>query len=135
MKRTFLILFGLVLATILAILGNIIATYFQEQWRLTDPTRIGGVVALFTISFAILLFVTLKRSQGKADDQGSSKTDIRVKQKMGDIEESGKITGVEADVIEQPDSMHVEQNARKVSGEMTGLRIGRLGGSDPEKDK
>jgi predicted PurR-regulated permease PerM len=135
MNRTMLVILNLVIATLLAILGNIVANYFQEQWRLSDPARFGMVAILFIVCFVLLLFISFKRQQSELDDSDTGAGEIRVKQKADDIQEGAKITGVEADAVTGPVSVHAKQNARKVSGEMTGVRIGRLGGSESEENK
>ena len=135
MKSTVWILLDLVLATILAVLGNVVASYIQEKFSLTDPARIGFVIAVFVICFGLLLWITLKRSNTGAGENSTNRVEIEVKQQLGDIQKGGAVTGVEAEEIASPVSMHVEQKAKKASGELIGVQIGTLGGSGNENEK
>ena len=83
MKTKTWIVLDFLLATLVAILGNIVATYLQDQLRLTEPTRFGLVGGLFVISLGLLLWLTLKREgQEAAVAAHDTDPDIDVKQKI-----------------------------------------------------
>jgi predicted PurR-regulated permease PerM len=135
LKTKVLIFSDLVLATGLAVVVNIVSSYLQERYKLTDPTRIGLVIAVFVFFLFLLLFITLKRLNTETGELNTGKAEVEIKQQLGDIKKGGAVTGVEAEEINRPTSIRVEQKAEKVSGELTSVRIGTLGGSKNEKGK
>lgn len=70
MKRTvlFWLMLDFILAAIVAILGNVVASLLQEQFGLTEPGRAAFVFALFAAALNLSLFVTLKRYGAEALD-------------------------------------------------------------------
>ena len=138
MKRTHWIFLDLALATIVAILGNIVASFLQERFDLTDPIRFVLVAILFVLCLVLLLFVTLRKSR---DETSSQNGDIgsgaaHVQQEIKDVEKGGQVTGIEAEELGASATATVKQEARKVAGQMTGMRVGRMGErSAGEEDK
>jgi len=133
MKRTALIALDFLLATLAAILGNIVAAYYQEQLRLTDPARFGVVAILFALCLVLLLWVTIKRDGQTAAADNGDFAEISVRQNVRKIEPEGSVTGLEAESLPAGTAACVEQRAQKVSGQMAGMRLGRLGEPDPSR--
>jgi hypothetical protein len=65
MKSKVWIVVGLVLATIVAISGNIIAGYLQASYELTDPTWFGFAATLFLVCLIAFPYISLKRLRWK----------------------------------------------------------------------
>lgn len=126
MRREIWITLDFALATVVAILGNIVASYLQEHFDLMAPFRFVFVAILFIICLGILLFITLRRPGDEADqDHGSDQSGIRVLQRAKHIKREGRIVGVDTKEPAFPTPTSVDQEAEKVAGEMTGVRIGQ----------
>jgi predicted PurR-regulated permease PerM len=128
MRRTsWWITLDLILATVVAILGNIVAMYLQDQFKLTKSNRIGLVVALFIASIAISLTITLRRFKtGKEQPfKNESHTEtwiVNVHQRVKKL--YGQLIGVKAQKI-IGGMVKVKQRIFKVSrgGNITGVEI------------
>ncbi|MBN1488079.1 MAG: hypothetical protein JW981_10585 [Anaerolineae bacterium] len=134
MKRVGLVILDFILATIAALLGNIVASYYQERFDLTDPTRFFFVAVLFVLCLVASLVVTLKQHRAEASSEQSKveQKDIQVSQRGKHIKPGGKVEGVVADELLPSTTVGVEQEFGKVSGEMTGVRVGRMGDNSPK---
>lgn len=132
MSRTIWILLDITLATVIAILGNIVASYLQDHFGLAQPLRFVIVVLVFVFCLGLLLVVTMKRSSDTKVVHGTThgQSDTEVKQRINKIKHDAKVTGIKADEIIGQASIDVNQEAKTVSGEMTGVRVGRLASSD-----
>ncbi len=136
MKRRTWILLDFLLATLVAILGNIVAAYYQEQLRLTDPARFGFLLALFIISLSLLLWVTLKRIGRDSVEEHISSSRLKVQQNAREVNAGGSVTGIDAESLPYGTDAEVKQKARKVSGTMTGMHVGRFSNTaSAENDK
>ena len=67
--RRLLVAGGFVLGTIGAVLGNILANYLQDAWRLTDPARVTFVVVPFAVCVAGGLAIALRLSVEEAREE------------------------------------------------------------------
>ena len=74
----------LVLAIVVAILGNIVASYLQERFIITNHVRFLSVAVLFAICLAASLFVTLKRYSTPTGAQSSinGRKRVQVRQRV-----------------------------------------------------
>lgn len=138
MTRISWVVLDFILAAIVAVLGNIVASYFQERFNLTDPTRFVFVAVLFIVCLVLLLLVTVKRFRSETSTQGGNigQKGIRVRQQVKHIKREGKVKGVEAEEISlSTPSIDVEQKAGKVAGKMTGVQIGRIGDVRSDDDE
>lgn len=138
MIRISWVVLDFILAAIVAVLGNIVASYFQERFNLTDPTRFVFVAVLFIVCLVLLLLVTVKRFRSGTSAQGGDigQRGVRVRQQVKHIKREGKVMGVEAEELSSSiPSIGVEQKAGKVAGEMTGVQMGRIGDVRSEDDE
>jgi phosphotransferase system glucose/maltose/N-acetylglucosamine-specific IIC component len=63
-KLTLQVIAGLIIATVLSILSNIVATYFQEKYSLiTDSSRFVIVLVIFLFVLIINIFIVLREIQ------------------------------------------------------------------------
>ena len=127
MRNARWIVFDFFLATIVAVLGNIVASYLQERFSLTHPVRFLFVAVLFAVCLILLLLATLRRSHAEMADPDGDRAPIgaRVRQVIKRIGREGEVVGVEAEEFPPSIPTSVEQEAEKVAGKMTGVRIGR----------
>jgi predicted PurR-regulated permease PerM len=138
MKRLIWIVLDFVLAMVVAVLGNIVASYLQEQLSLTDPVRFTFVVILFVVCLGVLLFVTLKRAGiAEKQDRGNDPESIRVRQRVKHVKRKGEVVGVDSEESALIPSASIEQAAKKVDGSVIGVRIGRSGegSADEQEDR
>jgi len=137
MKRMGWIALDFVLAAIVAVLGNIVASYLQERLSLTDPVRFTFVAILFVVCLGLLLLATLKRSHLEThfqeDDMG--RTGAQVRQQIERVEREGEVTGLESEKIPSSMPVGIEQKAKTVAGKMTGMRLGRFNKTHSEDDE
>ena len=103
MRKTGWIILDFVLATMVAILSNIVTAYLQEQFGLTGPTRFIIVAVIFVVCLGLLLFATLVRAKSESDAESSSgQTNLDIEQRVDHVEGEGKLTGVEVKKIPGP---------------------------------
>lgn len=139
MKHIGWVVADLILATIVAILGNIVAAYLQERFDLTDPVRFAFVAVVFVVCLALLLLVTLRRSN-TADGvrtTGANKVgdrSVQTRERVGQLK--GKLTGVAAEEITGGEA-HVSQTIGTVaqSGEAVGFEAERQAGGSVEVEQ
>ena len=139
MKKQTWIVIDFLLAAFVAILGDTVAAYFQEQLRLTEPARFGVVAGLFVISLGLLLWLTIKQAGQDGPASDGTNSEFSVNQKTTTVEPGGSMTGFDGDTLPSGASVRVDQEADSVAGEITGIRVDRLGEPKPsgrqEKEK
>lgn len=139
MKHTVWIVLDIVLAAFVALLGNIIASYLQERFDLTDPVRFVFVAVLFAACLVLLLLVTLKRSRTVENPQGGATApignpDMRVRQFVRELRgrlrgvKIGKVTGGKAEVKQKICTVGE-------SGEVVGFEAQELGDGSVKTDQ
>lgn len=124
MARKIWVLLDFVLAAVFAIIGNIVASYLQDTLQLAAPARFGFVAVLFAVCFVLLLMITLKRAQAVAPDSVPDRSNIEVRGKFDQITKGADVTGMAAEEIPNATTVQVNLDAKKVSGKLTGLRLG-----------
>lgn len=103
MKLKGWITFDLILAVIVAILGNIVASYFQEKFNLLASNRFILILILFFICLISTVFITIRRYSSEKKNEymkAAQNREINVK---------------------------IDQQAKQVNGNMTGGRISQVG--------
>lgn len=135
MKRMGWIALDFVLAAIVAVLGNIVASYLQERFSLTDPVRFTFVAILFVVCLGLLLLATLKRSHLEAKDP-TPREAIRVEIQRRVRELRGKLVGIEVEEMTQGTAqVYDEIDTVAEGGEAIGFRAKKLGGGTVKTDQ
>ena len=129
MSRTVWILIDVVLAALVGVLGNIVASYLQETLNLTDSGRFVIVAVLFVVVLALLLFVTLKRSSAEEGRDSAQRGSAQLRTHQEVNEQRGQLTGIEVEKMSGGNA-HAKQKVKKAAegSKTTGISIGELGG-------
>jgi hypothetical protein len=115
MSRKVKIIISLILASLLSILEDLIASYVATKFGVDTPSRVVLVVITFILSFGSLLFITLKMS-----DHGD---ETYIRQHVHDVEGSGKLIGAQLDDIDLSSPLVIEQETNNLAGVMIGLQV------------
>jgi predicted PurR-regulated permease PerM len=135
MKRMGWIVLDFVLAAIVAVLGNIVASYLQERFSLTDPVRFTFVAILFVVCLGLLLLATLKRSHLEAKDP-TSRGAIRVEIQRRVRELRGRLVGIEVEEMTQGTAQVSDEiDTVAEGGEAVGFKAKKLGGGTVKTDQ
>lgn len=114
----------LVLSTILAILGSIIAEVLRQGLELEKAWRFAIVVGAFVICLVVSYRLTgRKRSSDSEPRRPRSLPCLRVHQKATTLESDGTMVGLDGDNGQALPLTSVEQEVESVRGELIGKRV------------
>lgn len=126
------IVLDFMLATLIAVLGNIVASYLQERFTLTDPARFIFVALVFVVCLGVLLYVTVERSRTSENQSVPISSERRnqgvtVNQRVKKL--FGKLVGFNVERISEGD-YEVFQEVRDIGdgGEATGFKAKEVSG-------